>query len=282
MMHQSWCIFLFPQRAYVCETANSFLNQNTSQLTIVNANGYQFICIFTLLKLKIYFMTKILPLLFFYFTYISIGFCNSKPIQNKQYPNYGLLQYFVPSHSLKTNVNSLACYLNQDFQPGKIVTIDNQTITPEGIRYNISEEVIECQINKQYGRISSPNKISEVKINGVPYVYKKYIIKGDSLSGYLQKIHSGDKNLYVKYFVRKSNLINATRDIKNIFFIEENGKYPKKISSLKSEIIKIYENKKGFANSYMKKNNFSWNDSKALIKLVNYLENLNANKVASR
>nr|WP_320120124.1 hypothetical protein [uncultured Marinifilum sp.] len=227
-------------------------------------------------------MTKILLLLFLSFIHISQSFSVCKPIQKTQYPTYGILQYFVPSHSFKISINPASCYLNQDFKPGKIFIKNKKTITPEGIRYNISEEVIECKINKQYGRISSPGKLSEVEIDGDLYVYKKYILKGDSLKGYLQKIHAGNRNLYIKYFIKNSSSETSEWNIKNVFLVEENGKSPKKVNSLKPEIIKIYKGKEAFANSFMKKNNYSWKDSKALTQLVNYLENLDANKVASR
>ncbi|MGQ1909856.1 hypothetical protein ACT3CE_08715 [Marinifilum sp. RC60d5] len=229
-------------------------------------------------------MTKIILFLsfFFFFTPINQGFSADKAIHKLQYPTYGILQYFVPTHLSKTSVNSPICYLNQNFKSGKIITKTKGTITPEGIRYNISEEVIECKINKQYGRISFPRKLSEVEIDGNLFVFKKYLLKGDSLNGYLQKIHAGNKNLYIKYSIKKSSSETSGWNIKNVFFVEADGNFPKKVNSLKSEIINIYKGKEAFANSFMKKNNYSWKESKALVQLVTYLESLDVSKVTSR
>lgn len=217
-------------------------------------------------------MKKFLPLLLIFIINIPTGFCSDNPAQKPQFPNYGIFQYFVPTQSL-TSTN---------FLPGKIITLDKHIITPKGVRYNIAEDEIECQINTQYSRISSPHKISEVDINGDLFVYKKYLYKGDSIMGYLQKIHTGVQNLYVKQYLKDSQNPHSKLDIKDVFFAEKSGSLPRKVNSLRSEILSIYKNQASYANQFMKNNNYSWSDSKALVQLVNYLEKLTADNVASR
>lgn len=217
-------------------------------------------------------MKTFLPLLLIFTINIPLGFCKDNSVQTQQFPNYGIFQYFVPSQD----------FTCKSFLPGKIITIDKNIITPQGVRYNIVEDQIECQISTQYSRISSPQKISEVEINGNLYVYKKYLYKGESVKGYLQKIHTGQQNLYVKQFLKESHNPHLKLDTKNVFFVEIPGSLPRKVNSLRSEILSIYKNQASYANSFMKNNNYQWNDSKALVQLVNYLEKLTADNVASR
>ncbi|WP_282126538.1 hypothetical protein [Marinifilum flexuosum] len=217
-------------------------------------------------------MKKLLPLLLILTINIPLGFCTDNSVQTQQFPNYGIFQYFVPSQNLTF----------KNFLPGKIITLDKNIITPQGVRYNIAEDEIECQINTQYSRISSPHKINEVEINGNQYVYKKHIHKGDSVSGYLQMIHSGQKNLYVKFYLNEAKYPYSKCNIRNVFYVEKADGFPQKVRSLKAEILSIYKNQASYANSFMKSNNYQWNDSKALVLLVNYLEKLTASSVASR
>lgn len=225
-------------------------------------------------------MKKFLPLLLILIINIPSGFCSDNSVQTQQFPNYGILHYFVPSPNVK-NTNTLL-YSNDFFLPGKIVTHNKNIISLNGMRYNIAEDAIECQINKQYCRISSPNKINEVEINGTHYVYKKYLQHGDSIQGYLQKIYTGQQNLYVRHFIQKSKSSDVKCNMKSMFFIEKDGGLPQKVHSLRLELLKIYKNQTSSANLFMKSNNYKWNDSKALVQLVNYLEELAANNVASR
>ncbi|RKE02365.1 hypothetical protein [Marinifilum flexuosum] len=227
-------------------------------------------------------MKKFLPLLFICIITITTGFCTDKSTQKANFPNYGVLQYFVPSQNVTSFNLKPSLYLSEKFLPGKIITCNKNIITPNGIRYNIAEDEIECQINTQYSRISSPHKINEVEINGNQYVYKKHIHKGDSVSGYLQMIHSGQKNLYVKYYLNEAKYPYSKCNIRNVFYVEKADGFPQKVRSLKAEILSIYKNQASYANSFMKSNNYQWNDSKALVQLVNYLEKLTASSVASR
>ncbi|NOU58983.1 hypothetical protein [Marinifilum caeruleilacunae] len=225
-------------------------------------------------------MNKLLPLLLFVFT-TTTAFSSSIKSES-QFPNYGIMQYFIPAKSSLNCINKPLIYTNEKFLPGKIITKSNEVITPSGLRYNIVEDVIECQFKTQHSRISAPQKLSEVEIDGTHYVYKKFVHKGDSLSGYLQQIHSGTKNLYVKHLFQAPHSQNDNWNIKKIFFVEYAGNLPKKVNSLKTEINRIYEGKESMANAFMRKNNYSWNDAKALIKLVSYLDKLSSDNVASR
>jgi hypothetical protein len=228
-------------------------------------------------------MKKNLSLLFLFIISVPIvGLGKNKSAKKNMFPNYGILQYFVPAQSLHSTNIKLSLFHSEQFLPGKIITCNNEIIVPKGIRYNIDKDEIECQVNNQFSRISSPHKINEVEINGNYFVYKKYLHKGDSLKGYFQKIHSGSNNLYVKYFAKASKMPNTSCNIKKVFFVEKEGSLPKKVNSLKAEIIRIYKGKESLANSFMKTNNYSWHDSKALIQLVNYMEKLSVDKVALR
>ncbi|WP_421919957.1 hypothetical protein [Marinifilum sp.] len=218
-------------------------------------------------------------LLLFMFTLPAMG--SSGYEQKKQFPNFGIIQYFAPTKDLTHSINKPLIYLNQDFLPGSIVTQDNQIIKPGGLRYNITEDVIECLINEQYGRISSPKKLHKVEIDGISYVYKHFPYKDNYMSGYLQKIHSGAKNIYVKYIFKQAK--NYSDDwFKKIFYVEDEESGLKKVNSLRSEINRIFRGKENLANAYMKENNYNWKNANDLIQLFNYMDKLNADNVASR
>jgi len=130
------------------------------------------------------------------------GFTHPITKEGDQFPTYGIMQYFVPNPTPYYSNISQDIYSNMNFQNGKLITINNEVIQPAGIRYNVSKDEMECKIESQFSKITSPHKIKEVNINGSQFIYKKYILKKDSLSGYLQKVYAGSKNIYIKYICK--------------------------------------------------------------------------------
>ena len=207
------------------------------------------------------------------------GYSNPITKEQDQFPTYGIMQYFVPNPAQYSNITKPDIYSSMSFQNGKLITVNNEVIKPEGIRYNISQDEMECKIESQFSKITSPHKIKEVNINGAQFIYMKHIVKKDSLSGYLQKVYEGSKNIYVKYICKPCTNINDISKVKTILLIEENGELPKKVRSIKSNLSDIFNEQ---AIRYMKENKMNWKNADDLIQLFTYLESINSSSVASR
>lgn len=220
--------------------------------------------------------------LFLLFSLICFYFQGGAQTTPSNYASYGIMQYFVIP---PFDFNEIPCgikYLNQSFQEGKIVMQNNFELSSIGLRYNIAKDEMECEVNKQHSRITAPEKIKMLDIKGAIFEYKKFLIKKDSLSGYLCKIFGGSKNLYAKYYLKSTNWKNSEFKVNTEYFIESGSNLPIKISSIKSIVPLFYENLQQQATKFTNSNHLDLDQTKDLVKLLTYLDNLAKESVTSR
>lgn len=227
-------------------------------------------------------MIKVLPTSLFIILLFPLTITGASIDNLSSYPSYGVLMYFVPSPASDMTRANPSYYYDYSFKSGKITTINNEEIIPDGIRYNISKDLIECKIIDQYCKVSSPHKLKEVEIDGKYYFYKKYLANRDSLSGYLQRLHHGETSLYVRYTSNSIDKFNGKANLQKIFLVEKPGSAPVKVKSVRNAIGLIFEGMNQTANQYMNKHDLDWKDPYALLQLIDYLTDLKESNVAFR
>ena len=126
------------------------------------------------------------------------------------------------------------------------------------MRYNISDDVMECKLNNQHSLITFPNKISCVEINNEKFEYKSFWNGTKYTKGYLHKIFEGEKNVYVRYFRSAYDKKTGKATIKYYLLLEENGKVPVKRNSTRMIVSNLYGNMNKVAKSYIKENHLNW------------------------
>ncbi|PKQ62247.1 hypothetical protein BZG02_13090 [Labilibaculum filiforme] len=212
------------------------------------------------------------------FCIISIsGFSQENNIW-KDYPNLGIMQYSVILDDVSEEEN---IYQNPEFQTSELTTKENRKLSAIKIRYNIKKDVMECKIGSQHSIINSPEKLKEVTINGETFEYKKYLVKKDTINGYLKKLSDGDQKIYAKYYLPT----NGTLDIQNqksYYLVQEESEIPTKKGSANTLISKYYKSFLKEAKEFENKNQLNLDIPRDFKKLLTYLDQLSKDIVASR
>jgi hypothetical protein len=197
----------------------------------------------------------------------------------KNYPNFGIMQYTV---ILDDNFEEQFNYQNSIFETSKLITTKNTELNSIKIRYNVKTDVMECKIGSQHSVIKSPEKLKEIIINGECYEHKKYLVKKDTTSGYLQRISHGNLEIYAKYFISSTKDKLGLSKLKSYYLFRDKDELPRKLNSANSLISRFY---KGFINQareFEKNNQLDLNSPQDFKKLLTYLDHLSIDVVASR
>ncbi|MDM8159816.1 hypothetical protein QUH73_08330 [Labilibaculum sp. K2S] len=173
-------------------------------------------------------------------------------------------------------------YQNPQFELSKLTTTENKVLNSIKIRYNVKTDVMECRIGSQHSIIKSPEKLKEVNINGKRFEYKKYLVKRDTTSGYLQKIYGGGQKIYAKYYIPLTNGKLDFQKPKSYYLVQTETELPTKISSANALLSRFYKNFIKQANEFEKNNQLNLKSPPDFEKLLTYLDHLSKDIVASR
>ncbi|WP_320018507.1 hypothetical protein [Labilibaculum manganireducens] len=197
----------------------------------------------------------------------------------KDYPNLGIMHYKVILDDVPEEQNN---YQNPQFELSKLTTTENKVINSIKIRYNVKTDVMECRIGSQHSIIKSPEKLKEININGKCFEYKKYLVKRDTTSGYLQKIYGSGQKIYAKYYISSTKSKLDFQKTKSYYLIQNKGELPKKLNSPSALLSRFYKNLIKQANEFEKNNQLNLKNPPDFEKLLTYLDHLNKDIVASR
>ncbi|MUP38546.1 hypothetical protein [Labilibaculum euxinus] len=223
-------------------------------------------------------MIKLLlsPLLIYF---ISIPVFSQESSVWKGYPNLGIMHYKVILDDVPEEQNN---YQNPQFELSKLTTTENKVLNSIKIRYNVKTDVMECRIGSQHSTIKSPEKLKEVNINGKCFEYKKYLVKRDTTSGYLQKLYGCGQKIYAKYYIPSTKSKLDLKKTKSYYLIQNKGELPKKLNSPSALLSRLYKNLIKQANEFEKNNQLNLKNPADFEKLLTYLNHLSKDIVASR
>lgn len=220
-----------------------------------------------------------LPLFLFFLCLTFNSSFSQQELTWRDYPNMGIMHYSVILDDTAVELNS---YKNTQFEPSKIIMKENTELNSIKIRYNVKADVMECKIGSQHSIIKSPEKLKEIIINGECFEYRKYLVKKDTTSGYLQRLSHGNQKIYAKYFISSSKDELGLSKLKSYYLFQNKGELPKKLNSVKSFISHSFKNLTKQAHDFKKLNQLNLNKPQDLKKLLTYMESLSKDIVASR
>lgn len=197
----------------------------------------------------------------------------------EEYPNFGIIRYQV---ILTDNLEDFSNYQNPLFKSSKLITAENAELNSIKIRYNVKTDVMECEVGSQHGIIKSPEKLKEIIINGECFEHKKYLVKKDTVSGYLQRISHGNPEIYAKHFVSSSKDKLGLSKLNSYYLIQTNGNIPSKVHSTDGLISRFYKGLIKEAKYFEKNNHLDLKNPQDLKRLLTYLDELSKDIVASR
>lgn len=175
-------------------------------------------------------------------------------------------------------------YEKDAFSPGKAVTKNINNSKAFLLRYNIYNDVIEIQDEKNLiGLIKSTNIYAI--INGVEYHCEEFIAENNKTKkGYFILLSKGEN---ISLFLRKTKDYKEPVQAKTSFhknepaaFIDSESYYFKKsnemtsLSQNKKKILQQFPEQEDELNSYLKKEKINLKSEKDLIKLFSYLDSV--------
>ncbi|WP_145957653.1 hypothetical protein [Labilibaculum antarcticum] len=143
-------------------------------------------------------------------------------------------------------------------------------------------DVMECKIGTQHSVIKSPEKLKEITINGECYEYKKYLVKKDTTSGYLQKLYGGGQKIYARYYILSTKSKLDFKKPKSYYLVQTKGEIPRKLNSANHLISKYFKSFLKEAKKFERNNQLDLNRPQDFKRLLAYLDHLSIDAVASR
>jgi|GEM_PF-4159101 len=141
-------------------------------------------------------------------------------------------------------------FLEEEFQPARILTSDDKILTAK-CRYDIYNDEIQVKTKLGDFRSLSKKKVKAVSINNDVFVYRKFVnTKKEVSSGYFQVLVSGKAFLYARHYVdvRQSN----------------DNNHPLLGNKLNNKDVKLHRKKKFFY-SFNDKKVYSLNPKKKVV-----------------
>ncbi len=172
-------------------------------------------------------------------------------------------------------------YLNNTFIEGTVYTKKNIHYTGIPLRYNIFNDVIEYRLPDQsIYAISNPEIIRKIELCGETFIY--YLTNKGKPGYFIQKL-SGDVELLSKYNVVFEDEVPEApfeeakppsfQEQANTYFIKTQDQLPTMISK-KRDLKNIFGKRCDSILSYLKKEKLSLRKEADLIKMVDFINNL--------
>jgi hypothetical protein len=172
-------------------------------------------------------------------------------------------------------------YLNSEFVEGTVYTKKNIHYTDIPLRYNIYNDVIEYQLpDSSIYAISNPEIIRKIEIGAETFIY--YVTNKGNV-GYFSLISSGEVELLSKYNMTFKDAIPSAafeaakppsfNEQADTYFIKVNDKLPTMVAK-KKDIKSIFGNQSDQILTYLKKEKLYLRNQADLIKLVNFINEL--------
>ncbi len=175
-------------------------------------------------------------------------------------------------------------YLNDDFIPGTIFTVQKLQFVDIPFRYNIYNDQLEFKTESgQIQAMANPEIIEKVKfgtyeMDYLPYTYSKKIRKG-----FFIILKEGKASLYAKKNMNFKNAEEpgAYKEAEPAKFVSNPDDYfirigmeEAKLIGNKKDLLDIFPDHQKKIESFVKKNKIKTNKSESLIELVNYYNSL--------
>ena len=175
-------------------------------------------------------------------------------------------------------------YLNDEFVPGTIYTLQKQQFVEIPIRYNIYNDQLEFKTESgQIQAMANPEIIEKVKfgtyeMDYLPYSYSKKIRKG-----FFIILEEGKASLYTKKTIsyRKAEEPGAYKEAEPAKFVTNPDDYfirigmeEAKLIGNKKDLISIFPDHKKEIENFIKKNKTKTNKPESLVELIEYYNSL--------
>jgi hypothetical protein len=172
-------------------------------------------------------------------------------------------------------------YLNKQFEVSDILQIDGTKIRNMPLRYNIYNNTMEFLKDGKILAIAVPFKIQRITMDGNVFTFNSYNERRKNSSGYFQIVYEGNYQLLKKDRIilklppDKSNAKDSLRfeRISPQFYLRYGDGMAHLVNSQKSLIKRLQPVSKNIID-YIKLNRINTINEEQLIKLMEYMDNL--------
>jgi hypothetical protein len=174
-------------------------------------------------------------------------------------------------------------YLDDEFNPGKITTMNGIIYTDIPLRYNAFSDDLEFQKDKDNYNIDPKTIVKRAEFGGVTFCCLKYDLTGKIQDGLFEILTEGKATLLVKYTVRFSDKeeVKAYQEPKPARFEAAQKAYyltiggaPAKLITNKKSLLALFGDKKGDMESFITTNKIALKGDDNFTKIVVHFNSL--------
>jgi len=175
-------------------------------------------------------------------------------------------------------------YLNDQFEPGKIITPEDSVFSNIELRYNAFTDDIEFKQGENIFNIAYKTIVKKAEFGGKSFGCRSFEADGVNVrDGFFEILTEGKITLLARYQIKflEKEEAQAFSDAqparfeevdKQYFFISEGN--PAKLIPNKKGLLKIFGAKSNDMDSYISKNKLSVKEDESFIKIINYFNSL--------
>ena len=175
-------------------------------------------------------------------------------------------------------------YLNDKFEPGKIITPEDSVFADIELRYNAFTDDMEFKQGENVFNIAFKTIVKKAEFGGKTFGCRSYDADGRNLmDGYFEILTEGKLTLLAKYKIRFLDKEDAKafsdaqparfENVEKQYFFISDGN-PAKLIPNKKGLIKLFGTKSNEMETYISKNKLSFKEDDSLIKLFNHYNSL--------
>jgi len=174
-------------------------------------------------------------------------------------------------------------YLNEEFSPGMIITIEGKTYDTIPLRYNAYTDDLEFQKGEDTYNIDPKTIVRRAEFGGAVFGCMKYDSFGKTQNGLFEILTEGKAILLIKYTIRflEKEKVQAFVDPKPARFEASKKEYyisfddaVAKLITNKKNLLELFVDRKDEMESYISKNKLSIREDDDLTKIIAHFNSL--------
>ena len=261
----------------------NFVNSKFLKGTVINFRIFFYYNLLSAKLLKFHFI----PFVIIFFG-ITSGLRAQNQLANKQFMVdirfTKILDGSYAGNNLKTSDIQGTPYLNDKFEPGKIVTPEDSVFGNIELRYNAFTDNLEFKKGENIFNIASKNIVKKAEFGGKMFGCRSYEANGGNiLYGFFEILTEGKTTLLARYKIKfmEKEVAKPYSDAKparfedmekQYFFMSEGN--PAKLIPNKKRLLKIFGTKSDEMETYISRNKLSVKEDDSLIKIINHFNTL--------
>lgn len=175
-------------------------------------------------------------------------------------------------------------YLNEKFEAGKIITMEDSMFQNLDLRYNAFTDDLEFKQGENIFNVAYKTMVKKAEFGGKFFSYRSFEAEGGNVrDGFFEILTEGKATLLARYKIKFLDKVDSQafvdakpaqfEDVEKQFFIMIEGSAAKLIPNKKG-LLRFFGDKSKELETFISKNGLSVKDDESLIKIVTHYNSL--------